>query len=97
MFQAKGKEEGLSHDFGHPDDIHGIERKVLCSNLMSEKDDDDVRGSDDGDLMYVVVTRSSFHIHTHTHTHSLTDPSLRKKMCQEPYIPQIKREEVRRS
>ena len=51
MFQAKGKEEGLSHDFGHPDDIHGIERKVLCSDLMSEKDDDDVRGSDDGDLV----------------------------------------------
>ena len=43
--------EGLSYDFGHPDDIHGIERKVLCSNLMSEKDDDDVRGSDDGDLV----------------------------------------------
>ena len=58
MYQPKSK-EGLSYDFGHPDDIHGIERKVLCSDLMSEKDDDDVRGSDDGDLVY--AARSSFH------------------------------------
>ena len=71
MFQAKGKEEGLSHDFGHPDDIHGIERKVLCSDLMSEKDDDDVRGSDDGDLVYVgpcILTYTHTHINTHINT-----------------------------
>ena len=46
---AKSK-EGLSYDFGHPYDINGIERKVLCQNIMSEKDDDDVR-VDDGDLV----------------------------------------------
>jgi len=38
-------------DFGHPDDIHGIERKVLCTNLMTEKDDDDVRSGSDANLV----------------------------------------------
>jgi len=60
------REEGLTQDFGHPDDIHGIERKVLCQNLMTERDDDDVRDSDDGGLVYVKLSLHNQTTITHT-------------------------------
>ena len=47
-------------DFGHPDDIHGIERKILCKNLMSERDVDDVRTGDDEDLVPVFSARDIY-------------------------------------
>jgi len=54
---SKRQFEGSAVDYGHPDDIHGIERAVLCKNIFRERDDSDKRVGDDENIIDRVEER----------------------------------------